>query len=317
MTVQFPPWMCPQHGVELSGNKKLFCEMGCVFESINGVYAFVDTDNYADSFGLQWNTHRLTQLDSFSGLPISRDRLARCFGESAFADVGDKLILEAGCGAGRFTEILVDRGAAVLSLDLSSAVFANAETSPVSHSHRIARADLNNAPVANDTFDVVMCLGVLQHTVSPEQSIRSLCEKVRPGGLLIIDHYSFDWKYYCRLFPVWRQIIKRLSPERALQTVTKLVEWFWPLHIKFKDSRVRGFLLSRISPVLHYLKIYPELSDGQQLDWAILDTHDALTDWYKHFRWPRDIEKILTECNMKIEYLAEAGNGVEARATKS
>lgn len=36
-----------------------------------GLPRFVGADNYAASFGLQWNLHRKTQLDSHTGLPIS------------------------------------------------------------------------------------------------------------------------------------------------------------------------------------------------------------------------------------------------------
>lgn len=36
---------------------------------------FVDQDNYAGNFGLQWNTFRTTQLDSQTGLNHSKKRL--------------------------------------------------------------------------------------------------------------------------------------------------------------------------------------------------------------------------------------------------
>ena len=39
-----------------------------------GIPRFVPESNYADSFGLQWNKFRKTQLDSYSGQPISADR---------------------------------------------------------------------------------------------------------------------------------------------------------------------------------------------------------------------------------------------------
>jgi len=37
---------------------------------------FVPAETYADSFSYQWNIHRKTQLDSYSGFPVSNaDRL--------------------------------------------------------------------------------------------------------------------------------------------------------------------------------------------------------------------------------------------------
>jgi len=41
---------------------------------------FVPESNYADNFGMQWNKFRQTQLDSFSGHPISRDRFWKATG---------------------------------------------------------------------------------------------------------------------------------------------------------------------------------------------------------------------------------------------
>ena len=37
--------------------------------------------------------------------------------------------------------------------------------------------------------------------------------------------------------------------------------------------------LSRISPLLTYYHAYPELNDQLQYEWALLDTHDHLTDF--------------------------------------
>lgn len=65
---------------------------------------------YADTFSLQWNTFRFTQLDSKPGRKISFQR----FWEGTKwkpKDLYGKQILEAGSGAGRFTEVMLDAGA--------------------------------------------------------------------------------------------------------------------------------------------------------------------------------------------------------------
>jgi len=69
---------------------------------------------YVDNFGIQWNLFEKTQLDSYTGIPLSRDRLIRCCGPQLFGSLRGKYVLEAGCGAGRFTEVLLDRGAQLL-----------------------------------------------------------------------------------------------------------------------------------------------------------------------------------------------------------
>ena len=98
--------------------------MGEHYPVINRIPRFVPLENYASSFGLQWNAYRRTQLDSYTGLPISKSRLTRLAGGSL--DIfKEKNVLEAGCGAGRFTEIMLQEGANVFAVDISTAVEAN------------------------------------------------------------------------------------------------------------------------------------------------------------------------------------------------
>src|SRR3954471_4124199 len=56
------------------------------------VARFASAQSYANSFGLQWNAFRKTQLDTTSGLPISRNRF---YGESQWKpeDLAGKRVL--------------------------------------------------------------------------------------------------------------------------------------------------------------------------------------------------------------------------------
>ena len=92
----------------------------------HGIPSFVEDEPYVSAFGLQWLKHAKTQLDSHTGLNITKDRLLRMFGPLCF-DLDRKVILEAGCGAGRFTEILLEYNSSITSVDLSVAVLANKE----------------------------------------------------------------------------------------------------------------------------------------------------------------------------------------------
>lgn len=42
-----------------------------VFPIKNYIPRFVPSENYADSFGLEWNAHAKTQIDKFNGTNIS------------------------------------------------------------------------------------------------------------------------------------------------------------------------------------------------------------------------------------------------------
>src|SRR2546427_11462300 len=79
---------------------------------VRDIPRFVPSDLYASGFGLQWNVHPETQLDSRTGAHLSQTRLERCLGTPLAALAGMR-VLEAGCGAGRFTDLMVRAGAFV------------------------------------------------------------------------------------------------------------------------------------------------------------------------------------------------------------
>ena len=58
--------------------------------------------------------------------------------------------------------------------DLSSAIDVNSENFLISNTHQLIQADINDLPFVDNQFDIVICLGVVQHTPSPEETIKNL-----------------------------------------------------------------------------------------------------------------------------------------------
>jgi len=275
-------------------------------------------DTYSDAFGLQWKAFRRTQLDSHTHTTLSLDRARRCLGEECWSLLNRQQrtdVLEVGCGAGRFTEVLLRTGAFVTSVDLSTAVEANQENFPPDEYHRILRADVRRLPFSPGHFDVVFCLGVIQHTPDPEATIEKLYEQVRPGGWLVIDHYAYNLSSVTKSAPLFRMVLRRMPPDRGLQWTERLVNTFFPLHRAVRHHRVAQALLSRVSPVLSYYHAFP-LNDELQREWALLDTHDSLTDWYKHARTKGQIRRTLQQLGGADIWSEYGGNGVEARCRR-
>ena len=287
---------------------------------INNIPRFVPLDNYASPFGLQWNTYRETQLDSHTGLPLSETRLARIAGGSLDIFKG-KNVLEAGCGAGRFTEVMLKAGARVFAADISSAVEANYENCRAYPDYFVCQADIMELPVLPEQFDIVVCVGVIQHTPDPEHTMRVLCSHVKPGGMLLLDHYTYGYA----TTPVrrWlRSFLKNKPKEYSMAFVQSLCRTLWPWHkllFQIKSvpvlRRLRPILLF-LSPLVDYHDAYPALDRKLLLEWAILDTHDTLTDFYKHLRSAKEISHHLESCGMTGIAATYAGNGVEVRAGK-
>ena len=51
-------------------------------------------------------------------------------------------------------------------------------------------------------------------------------------------------------------------------------------------------------------------------EWVLLDTHDGLTDFYKHYRRPNQISKLLEDIDTKDIIVEIGGNGIEAFCKK-
>lgn len=326
-----PQARCPTHQSPLRAGegvtaaaRLLSDECSCSFPILGHVPRFVSTAGYAEGFGIQWKAFRQTQLDSCTGLSISRDRLTRCLGGSLEALRGAS-VLEVGCGAGRFTEILLAAGARVFACDLSTAVEANFESCGTFADYFVCQADVNALPIAPGSFDFVIALGMIQHTPSPEATIIALARAVRPGGILVLDHYQ-------RRRPVMRlvhaispratirQILRRLPPRLAFIATSGIARALLPAHrMLWRRGVVVDALRAvwrRVSPVFDYYDSFPELGEAALSDWARLDTHDGLTDFYRHLRTPQEISAALEAAGLEVIACGSGGNGVEARARR-
>lgn len=321
-----PELVCPLDHLPLTqSHDRLQCADGHRWTIREGIPRMVSEEaSYTDAFGLQWNTFTRTQLDSYTGCPITYERVRRCLGDACWRvllEPPQSHVLEAGCGAGRFTEILLGATHAhVTSIDYSAAVEANQTNFPLNERHQIAQADIRSLPFSPGSFDFVVCLGVIQHTPNPEETVARLYERVRPGGWLIIDHYTDDhisrMGRVTRLSRLVRPVMKRLPMRTSLRWNERLVNAFFPLHRATCNSRTLRWLVSRVSPVLSYYHIHPELDDRLQYEWALLDTYDSLTDYYKHKRSKGEIEVQLRALGATDIHCEYGGNGIEARCRR-
>ncbi|MDA8086131.1 MAG: class I SAM-dependent methyltransferase, partial [Nitrospiraceae bacterium] len=231
-----------------------------------------------------------------------------------------KRVLEAGCGAGRFTEHLAENCGSLVSVDISNAVDSNLTNCAGKKPYMLIQADINSAPLRPHSFDVVICLGVIQHTPSPELTISNLAKYVKPGGDLVIDHYAND-SFFSPLgrvlslgYPL-RCVLKRLRPEVSLKITTRLTAIADPLRKRTYKIKWIDRIAVRLLPSTCYYGSYPGLDPEILYEWNELDTFDQLTDYYKHFRSARDIRQCLSRLGFREIYCEKSSQGVTARAT--
>jgi SAM-dependent methyltransferase len=292
------PWhsalRCPRCGGSLGDGDELRCDgCGASYPIDTGIPRFVPRDNYAEGFGFQWNRHRLTQLDSYTGMPISRDRLMAGSRWSA-DELRGRSVLECGSGAGRFTEVLCETGATVTSFDISSAVHANAASNGRFPNLRLVQASIYDLPFPEESFDFLLCFGVIQHTPDVERTFKTIMRYLRPGGRFCVDVYAAIVAY-----PHPRQLLRpftrRMSPAKLYPLVERAVPRLLPLSMTLSAAPGVGPYLARLVPVANHRHL--GLRNGETLrNWSVLDTFDWLSPRYEKpqsrrslERWTRDL----------------------------
>ncbi len=303
---------------------------GHSFPIIREIPRFTESELYASAFGSQWLNFRKTQLDSHTGHPLSEDRLKRiCKGDLSI--LKNKKILEVGCGAGRFSEIFLKSEANLFAMDLSNAVEAQYLNFSSNSNYHLCQADIRRLPFPLAYFDVVACLGVVQHTPDSAQTISQLLSYLKPGGILIFDHYtsypsppgnSQSWKTKIQPSYWLRKIMLHMRPKTTILICKLLTAMLWPFHRLAWGIRhtmlgkfFRKWLLL-FSPIHDYHELYPFLDNKNLYQWAILDTHDGLTDYYKHMLYKEEIFEILNKHQLKQIDAWYGGNGIEVFAIK-
>jgi hypothetical protein len=135
----------------------------------------------------------------------------------------------------------------------------------------------------------------------------------------VIDHYGIE--YPATFSRRWlRSLLLRLPSPTAKRLSLQIARALLPLHkLSWNHKRGRWRLrrqLQRFSPLVDYYEIYPQLGDELLAEWAVLDTHDTLTDYYKHLRSVAQIEDCLKASGLTEIEVYHGGNGIEARARR-
>ena len=111
----------------------------------------------------------------------------------------NKIILDAGCGAGRFAEIALKTGAQIIAIDFSRAADVCYENLKNHSNIEVIQADIYNLPFDLESFDYVYSLGVLQHTPDVKNAFLSLTKVLKKDGLICVDFY--EKTFFSKLLP--------------------------------------------------------------------------------------------------------------------
>ena len=131
-----------------------------------------------------------------------------------------KRVLDAGCGFGRHAFYAGKYGAEVVAMDLSEAVeTACANTRSLARVH-VIQADMYHPPL-QPCFDLIYCVGVIQHLPDPAGGFNCLARVLAEGASLFVWVYGRRRGLY-RLVDLMRRVSTRL-PMRPLYGLTYIL----------------------------------------------------------------------------------------------
>ncbi|MCL4797991.1 MAG: methyltransferase domain-containing protein [Burkholderiales bacterium] len=168
--------------------------------------------------------------------------------------------LDAGCGAGTYARTLASSGQHVLALDYSLPSLVKARSRAQEQPLLWVAGDVTALPLRSDSFDGVVCFGVLQSLSGPERAISELARVLRPDGELWVD--ALNARCLPNLFGRWRA--KARGQETRLRYDT--------VGILKRALREGGFRSVRISwvPILpERLRFAQALLESRVVRWLL------------------------------------------------
>jgi SAM-dependent methyltransferase len=229
------------------------------------VMALADQTRTKSAYGLQWNRFRIIRPEEDRATFRNRTGLAPL-------DLAGKVVLDAGCGMGRYLRIAVESPAAlVVGVDLSQAVVAARELTAGLGRVSVVRGDLLRLPFDESSFDHIYSLGVLDHTPRPRAAFLALARLLKPGGRMVIWVYPRERAVVGAIMNAQRAISTRL-PLQFLEFICRVSAPIGAAKRRLMSSRYKA--IERLGVALHLATIGVSMHPDHEV--RVCDT----LDWY-------------------------------------
>jgi SAM-dependent methyltransferase len=264
------------------------------------VLRFADARTYADSFSYQWQEFAQTQLKP-KGAEWNLRRKTGLHEE----DLRGKLVLDVGCGMGRFADIASRWGARVVGVDLSAA--AEVAANNLRDRDFVAlQADVFSLPFAPGSFDCIYSIGALHHTPDCEKAFKSLPRYLKPGGTIAVWLYASYNQWY-RFSDYYRKFTHRMPIHTLHSFLRVAVPCLYWLGRGVRAVPVMG------KPVAGLVNYVLPVSQHPNPEMRVLDTLDWYSPQYQSKHTYEQVFRWFESCGLEHMTVAEVSIGVKGR----
>ena len=171
------------------------------------------------SFGDEWK--------AFHGFDAKDLKLT---GDMYFDIVTDRMlndqsvVIDIGCGSGRFIKYLEGRYNKIVGMDPSQAIFAADNLIGKNDKVELVMASTDAIPFPDYHFDFGYSLGVLHHIPDTKKALNDCVKKIKPGGFFLLYlYYNLENRpFYFRIF-YWLSNMIRLGVSKLPSALKRWV----------------------------------------------------------------------------------------------
>ncbi|RMF41293.1 MAG: class I SAM-dependent methyltransferase [Planctomycetota bacterium] len=159
-----------------------------------GSWDYIQSPSIATDYDGYFRSHAMFELDRRFVL----ERLAATFGGEA--EGGGRVVVDLGCGTGRFSQVLVPRGYRVVNIDLSPHMLRQAQQKLATSVAGAVFLRGNMAELdflSDQSADAILCmfssLGMLRGRANRRRCLRHCHRILKDGGILLL-HVHHLWR---------------------------------------------------------------------------------------------------------------------------
>lgn len=150
------------------------------------------------------------------------------------------LVLDAGCGLGKETKLLLQNGLKVVSIDISKGMLKEARKLMPNGDFR--HMDMTRLSFKDETFDAVWCFSSIHHLRKPEaaKAMRELTRVLKPNGIISIAAKEGKGWYYNVAHQSGKEL-KRFIKNYSKSSMSEMLvdNGFKLLDIRVERSKIR------------------------------------------------------------------------------